>query len=314
MGGTEAAELLEVQALARLVKTQVGEIKNDTGREGLRPQHAKHLAVTRAAQFVVAQGLPHDLQVGFLIPGASYVCSVRFSNAGAMILADSEKDLRGCALKVTVADGKMHDFLMTNAEIHHAKTAVEAMWASYGLYRPGKLKKLRGIIALALKFGPATALRIVGTLSVQVKRPIESLATESYWSRSPYRFGSVVGKFRLAPDRQPSPVAANCNDLTEELCQKITQAPISFGFEIQRYADEATTPLEDSTQAWSTAFERVATLTIPQGANLREFEAVEALVFNPWTVSGEDFEPLGNMNRARRQVYAASAAARRGNA
>jgi hypothetical protein len=183
--------------------------------------------------------------------------------------------------------------------------------ASYSLYKPGALKKLLGILKLAYKFGPTTAFRIVGTLSSQVKRPVESLATESYWSRSPYRFGSVVAKFRLAPDQKPAQVKVNCSDLTEELCQRAIRGAITFGFEIQRYADETRTPLEDSTQGWSTPFERIGTLVIDQGANLREFESVEALVFNPWTVSSEDFEPLGNMNRARKHVYAASASARR---
>jgi hypothetical protein len=189
---------------------------------------------------------------------------------------------------------------MTNAELHHAKTAIEAMGSSYCLYRFGALNKLTGILKLIAKFGPVTALRIVTTLSSQVKRPIESLATETYWSRAPYRFGSIVGKFRLCPDQNSTHIEVNCSDLSEELSQRARRGPITFGFEIQRYKDEVSTP-----------FERVGTLEISQVAALPAFESVEALVFNPWTVSSDDFEPLGNLNRARKHVYAASVSARR---
>jgi hypothetical protein len=105
LGGTQDAELREIQALAKLVTAQVGELRNETGKTGLRPQHAKGLAVTRGARFVVAQDLPLNLNVGFLIPEANYGCAIRFSNAGAWVVADKEKDLRGCALKLSLADG-----------------------------------------------------------------------------------------------------------------------------------------------------------------------------------------------------------------
>jgi hypothetical protein len=38
---------------------------------------------------------------------------------------------------------------------------------------------------------------------------------------------------------------------------------------------------------------------------------VEQVAFNPWQTT-EDFRPLGNLNRARRVVYDASATQRRG--
>lgn len=310
LGGTQNTEIKEIEKLAKLVTTQVADIHSSTGTQGRRPQHAKGLAVTSAAQFIVAQDLAHDLRVGFLVPGAAYSCSVRFSNAGALVVADKEKDLRGCAIKLKIDNSKNHDFLMTNAEIHHAKNAIEAMWASYTLYQPGVLNKVRGILRLIFKFGLPTARRIVGTLSRQVKRPVESLATEFFWSRAPYRFGSVVVKFRLSPDASIESVSGHCSDLTAELSQRVLKAPVTFGFEIQRYVNEASTPLEDSTQSWPTPFERIGTLVIAQGTNMCEFDPIEKLAFNPWTVSSHDFEPLGNMNRARRHVYAASVIAR----
>ncbi|MFD8819576.1 hypothetical protein ACFV23_50920 [Streptomyces sp. NPDC059627] len=55
----------------------------------------------------------------------------------------------------------------------------------------------------------------------------------------------------------------------------------------------------------------VATLTIPaqdllDAAGQDTRDHVDTLAFNPWHAPAE-FRPLGNLNRARRVVYAASA-------
>ena len=55
----------------------------------------------------------------------------------------------------------------------------------------------------------------------------------------------------------------------------------------------------------------MATLTIPAQNTLdpngrATRERVDTLAFNPWHAPAE-FRPLGNLNRARRTVYAASA-------
>ena len=63
-------------------------------------------------------------------------------------------------------------------------------------------------------------------------------------------------------------------------------------------------------------FETIAQLVIPQQdlrtASARETETlVDNLDFNPWNTT-EEFRPLGNLNRARRTVYQASADYRSG--
>src|SRR5690242_15785384 len=88
---------------------------------------------------------------------------------------------------------------------------------------------------------------------------------------------------------------------------------------MQRFVDEVKTPIEDGTVEWEVAvspFETIAQLVIPQQdlstADARETETqVDNLEFNPWNTT-DDFRPLGNLNRARRTVYEASAAYRAG--
>ena len=77
------------------------------------------------------------------------------------------------------------------------------------------------------------------------------------------------------------------------------------------------TPIEDTAVEWKekhSPVEPVATLTIRQtditstDAQARA-AAIEQLAFNPWNTT-EDFRPLGNLNRARKAAYDASAAHR----
>lgn len=310
LGGSEAAEARIIDDLSNLVRTQVREIELHTGQKRKRPQHAKTLATTTQARFLVASDLADDMRVGFLVPGASYPTTLRFSNAGALVVGDRESDLRGFAAKVHVTDAVVHDFLCTNAEIHHAKNAYEAMWASYCLYRPGLASKLSGIGALVARVGLKSALRIIRTLSGQIKRPVVSLATETFWSRSPYRFGAVVGRYRIRSVLPPQVLAPPHDSLGEELSARSGNDAIEYALELQRYVDEATTPLEDSTIAWTTPFEMIGRFVIDRGTRLLDLDGVETVSFSPWNVGGAEFEPIGNMNRARRMVYKASQHAR----
>ena len=89
---------------------------------------------------------------------------------------------------------------------------------------------------------------------------------------------------------------------------------------LQRFRDPRSTPIEDASVEWekdASPVEPIAVLTIPQGdittleAQARS-RAIDALAFNPWNTT-DAFRPLGNLNRARKAVYDASAAVRSGN-
>lgn len=315
LGGDEASEAKVIDTLVDLVNVHIEKIRHHTGRPANRPQHAKSLVATSSVNFNVLENIPNELKVGFLATKCSYPCYVRFSNASGLMFADNEKDLRGCAVRVKIGEDKFHDLLMTNAEEHHAKDAVEAMWTSFLLYKPGILNKLAGFAKLTAKFGPITASRILKTLLGQIKIPVESLATETYWSRAAYKFGSVAVRFRLNPEQQKSEVIVQTsNNLADEFANKVSTQDIIFNFEVQIYVDEHKTPIEDSTKSWGkndAPFISIGTLVINQRADLTQFGLIDAMKFNPWNVSDSSiFEPLGNMNRARKHVYIASAKAR----
>lgn len=324
LGGSQEKEarlidqfVKEIQEVARTYEKANGRI--------MRAQHAKMLAGFTNAEFRISPEIPEDLRVGFIQPGATYKAHVRFSNAGsAFRQSDKEPDLRGVAVRVMVDETNYHDFLMTNAEQHHAKDAREAMATTVAFADTSSLAKLKGIARLVARVGPLAALRIVKTLKQQMQRSVASLATEQFFSRAPLAIGAVAVKYKLTPHAE-EPTAETLEksqnekhpepDLRKELAARLKQGDVIFYFKIQRYVDAQRTPINDATKVWNSPYETMAQLVIPrQDLETGEARANEKLIentaFNPWNVFSNEFEPVGSMNRARRRVYQASAVRR----
>ena len=298
----------------------------------LRGNHAKILAGITDARFRISPDIPADLSVGFLQPGNEYKAIVRFSNASSEFTNDDSKpDLRGAAIRV-ITEGGENDFLMTNAEQHHARDAREAMVTIMASTRkdsvadliPGKSgfeDKVAGLVGafpyLVTHLGLETARRIAGTLKTQMEREVKSLATEHFWSRAPIAIGknpenadeSVAVKYKLEP--VASDESGNSQDLGNELKERLSRDEVKFLFRVQRFVDAENTPIEDATVEWSKAsdLETIAELIIPQNAVIND-SSVDDLVFSPWRIDRTHFRPLGSMNRSRKRVYAASASLR----
>jgi catalase len=297
----------------------------------MRANHAKIIGGFTNAVFSISTNLSKDFQVGFLIPGKTYKTTVRFSNAnGAFIDDDSKPDLRGVALRIETEVG-YHDFLMTNAEEHHARDAREAIIAiQAGVEKdiiankiPGDLPPEDAIAGLigALPFlikhlGLKTAWRIAQTLKKQMKTPVESVLNETFWSRAPIAIGqnftsenSIALKYRLAPTTTKSENPIPEKDLAKKLEAELSSHDAKFFFQVQRFQNEIDTPIEDATKAWNSEFETIAELVIPKNSQLQN-ELVDQIKFNPWNIDRNHFLPIGSMNRSRKKAYDASVQAR----
>ena len=308
LGGSLKAEQALITQMEARVREAVRAAERLNGRP-MRAQHAKMLAGVRGASFRVSGRLPRGLKVGFLQPGAEYAAHVRFSSASPLVARDGLPDLRGVAVRVVVGPNSSHDLLMTNAERHHARDAREAVATLAAFAGRGAVA---GLLRLIARLGPVRALAVVSALREQMSTPVESLASETYWSPAPYAFGGTAVRFHLAPliPKPPRPVSRK--DLAVELKARLQREDIRFDFRVQRYNDAERTPLNDATRPWLSAHETVAELVLPRQELRPEDEAfVEALSFNPFHVSGPEFEPIGSMNRARARVYAVSAEMRR---
>jgi hypothetical protein len=325
-GGSAEAERLLFDRLAReLMRVQAKLKRVSRSAEFARTFHAKPVLAVRNAVLEVDEDLPQDLRVGWFTPGAEYPTTVRLSNATGLRQADLVPDLRGVALRVRVSGKESHDLLMTNYPVSHAKDARE--FVAFAKAMAGAQSRLgqafAAFVKLPLAVGPATALRMVRNVREGSRRPVRSLALESYWSRGAILWGAagpVRYLLRPAAGAPPAPEPSHSPDfLGRELGGRLRDGDVVFELCVQRFVDEHRTPIEDGSVEWTATVAPpvlVATLRIPaQDVGTVDAAAaarqVDQLVFNPWHTT-EEFRPLGNLNRARKAAYAASGAQRLG--
>ncbi|HEY5857090.1 MAG TPA: peroxidase family protein [Aldersonia sp.] len=315
-----ALDIMQVQTTARKRCS-----RGDLAYPLQRALHAKAtLAVDNAElRFFSDKDLPADLRVGFARPDAKYRTVVRFSNANSCAQSDHAPDLRGIALRVHVGADKSHDLLATNFPVSHARDArqfVEFAKRTAG----GNVSRAFGLLSLVKTFGIRETVRMVCNVSAARRQSVSSVATQTYWSRAAMTWGPAMKvRFLFKPKqdrrRDPKPDRNDPNYLSTEAARRLEHGAIRFDLCIQRYVNETLTPIEDTAIEWTEANAPavpIATLTLPQtdpdvdteDAQARADE-IDRIAFNPWNTT-EDFLPLGNLNRARKAVYDASAAHR----
>jgi hypothetical protein len=137
---------------------------------------------------------------------------------------------------------------------------------------------------------------------------------------APIKFGPYAVKFTIRPAQGTTATTDRrlTNDfLREELADRLRKADLVFDFLIQFYVDDVRTPIEDTSVPWrpeDTPLWKVAQLRIPS-CDLKDPHTSEQsgkmdkLSFSPWHTT-EDHRPLGNVMRARRVAYEASAGLR----
>jgi hypothetical protein len=312
MGGTRTWENELFRNYSAKISQIQAKIRSNSGATvPRRAQHAKTLVGVTNAEFRIAPHVPDGLLSSFFQPGAAYSASVRFSNCSGEVQPDSKNDLRGVGIRVSGEDG-IQDFLLTNGPASHARDPQQFIAVAVALASRWKLLILPRMV---LNLGISETIRILRVLQ-GASRHVDSLSAERFWSRAPIALGSIAVKYFLEPYNRPTAsVATTGNDyLRSEFRERLKREPVTFGFKVQRFVDELSTPIEDGSVVWEESIsppEEIAYLTIPQqdlnSASADEMERfVDNLEFNPWnTVDG--FRPLGSLNRARRRVYQTSA-------
>src|SRR5262249_1310744 len=170
--------------------------------------------------------------------------------------------------------------------------------------------------------GPPETIRMLRNVSAAPPQPCRSMALERFWSRGAIQWGAagpVRYQFRPAgnPPGAPDPSRTDDDYLRHEIGRRLRTGDVVYDVLLQPHVDERATPIEAGSIEWTENVSPpfpVATLTIPrQDVDSAEgrtcARAVDAMTFNPWH-AGKEFPPLGNLNRARKAVYAASAAQR----
>jgi hypothetical protein len=286
-----------------------------------RAFHAKSTLVVEDAKlrFRKEDELPANLQAGFVKPGAEYVASVRFSNASGGERDDRTKDMRGVALRVTVSPDEQHDLLLTNFPVSHARDArqfVRFAKATAG----GGLSRGAGVARLLVS-DPIETIRMLRNVS-QARTVVDCIATQTYWSRGAIRWGEKLAvRYLLEPvGRSQSPSWIDRTDptyLSREISRRLANGDVQFTLCVQLFRDEKSTPIEDTAVRWSSKDAPsipVADLIISKRDLSDAYAGLPPtgsapVNYNPWNTT-DNFRPLGNLNRARKTAYDASAGLR----
>ena len=302
--------------------------------QGVRAVHAKAHGIL-AGTLTVLPGLPAELAQGmFAVPGA-HRCLIRLSTNAGDILPDAISLPRGLALKVLDVEGARlpdaagttQDFIMVNGPVFQAPTADKFL---------GNLKMLAGttdrlegtkVAMSAVLRGVNTALEAVGISSPKVASlggaPNADPLGETYYSVTPFRYGEFVAKFSLVPvsgdltalTGTEIDASGHADAIRETVQREMRNVDGVWELRVQLCRDLERQPIEDPTRLWEeevSPFQTVARVTVgPQdswdGPRVRDVD--EGMRFSIWTGLAAH-QPLGNINRARKETYEHSAAFR----
>jgi hypothetical protein len=316
---TEWSERIAPDEAARYAQfaTQFQEIQaRKSKRYGTgRALHRKQLAAAQGT-LEVLDGLAHYAHHGLFAVPHDYEVWVRLSNGGMDRAPDKMPDIRGLALRVLGVRGNSalgngpavsQDFTLINQEAFAFSGSTEfvefAVAASHG---NGNLVKY-----LFRKYGLFGLPGQLGKMVKIVKKPFSGFATEPLFSALPMANGPYAVRVRLVPaaaNGKPEPGAGN--DWSADFAARLRKGPLHWDMQLQFFASEALTPIEDASVNWLTPYTTVARLMLPQqdlaSADAKAFaERVEHAVFDPWQALAEH-RPLGDVQRARKVVYFAS--------
>jgi len=288
-----------------------------------RALHAKSHVGLRAT-FHVLPSLDEHVGAGWLRQPGSYSAYVRYSNGSGQHQRDKTPDVRGVAIKVVGVPGKKliagmedavtQDFLAILGAATPFKNSREFLTLIKAVSGP----KLFLVPTLLAGLGPSRFGQAMGRLKSGLSRPIQSLATTQFYSALPTRWGTAAAKVSIIPQETAAPFASiTPSQLRDDLLARVKQGPLNYGLSVQFFVDETRTPIEDSSVEWLESvspFIPFARLEIPaqdplsdEGKKLEE--RINRMSFDPWHAT-EDFRPLGEMMRARKEAYRVSGMAR----
>jgi len=282
----------------------------------LRQAHVKQHACLRATLDITNSD--PDFQSGVFLNGASYNVFVRWSNGAGPGFAtgfsgprnDALPDNRAIAIKLLnvpgtkmleeEADADTQDFLFTTSQaafLTDANQALQFFTATSG-----------GFLTQSAWLGLHPSTAKLYALDTPAAGLVTDLSTTAFYTNVPQRFGSTYAKFMLGPcDNNPSKftLPGQFWYYKDRFTKDMNTGDICYSINVQLYVDDATTPIEDGTAVWNTAWTQLGTLTFAGnqqwGSDGQELFC-ENLSFNPWHTLPAH-EPVGGIQRVRKAVY-----------
>jgi len=232
--------------------------------------------------------------------------------------------------------------LFSDVLLKAAGKVPSSLYNALGFVLSGSARTLATLLLLSVFQGRLpTFLRLIKFAGKRIANPL----TTRYWSTTPYKFGDTSMKFSAVPAEFPEgPAAEGPSDdsydaLADFLRPAVAAEPVTtqpkgdspdylrgalsgrlglrgavFLFQVQLFKDDRTTPIEDPTVEWpddAAPFQTVARIWIPAQVfdTPGRMAFGENLSFTPWHAIPAH-EPLGEINRVRKEVYSELSALR----
>ena len=305
-----------------------------TGR-AVRDAHAKGYGLVRG-EVEILGGLPAEYAQGIYATPGRHDAIIRFSNGSPHAGADARLgagvglalklfDIDGPTLLADEPDTRTFDYANINAPIFFCNTVAHYLFIQelfldaptyFAQGRPGVHRFYRDFVT-----GKGTLDQddwawdeFLAFFSLS-QLPKVNLLLSSYWTMGAVRHGDYIAKVRIAPDpvfadavvRRTIDTASAPEVFRPALVAELQERPYAFDIQIQLCTDLERMPVEDVTVEWPerlSSFVTVAKLRIPQQDISGEAlaEKMDGLSFTPWRVTAQH-APLGNIMRARKEVY-----------
>ena len=310
------------------------DVRSSVKTEGraVRQAHAKSYGLLRA-RIAVVDGLPPEYAQGIFASSAEYEAVVRFSNGLAHVRPDALLGT-GCGMGIKMfgvpgpslledeRDAGTFDYAFINAPIFFCNTIRDYRHVSFkslpdALVDPvGRQSWLHQFLTDGGTLPPEQWLwdELLAFLS-NLHIPWQNLLSYTYWSMGAVRHGDYIAKVRSRPTatsleqirhRDVNPNTSR-EPFRETLVSEAREREHHFDLQVQLRTDPTRMPVQNTSIVWQeklSPFVTVARITIPaqdvsQPANL---EAADKTSIMAWRVR-ESHRPLGEIMRARKEVY-----------
>jgi hypothetical protein len=303
--------------------------------QAVRDAHAKGYGVVRG-EVEILDGLPAEYAQGIYATPGVHDALVRFSNGSPHAGADARLGTAiGLALKMFDIDGptllddepdtRTFDYANINGPIFFCNTVdhylfIQELFLEAPTYfaqgRPGAHRFFSDFVTGKGTLDQEDWAWDELLAMMKLKQiPSVNVLLSSYWTMGAVRHGDYIAKIRIAPDpvsadavvRRTIDPAVASEVIRPALVAELQERPYEFDIQVQLCTDLQRTPVEDLTVEWPeqlSPYVTVAKLRLPQQDISGEdnLEKMDALSFTPWRVTAEH-APLGNIMRARREVY-----------
>jgi hypothetical protein len=305
-----------------------------TGR-AVRDAHAKGYGLVRG-EVEILGGLPAEYAQGIYATPGRHDAVIRFSNGSPFAGADARLgsgmglalkifDINGPTMLADEPDTGTFDYANINGPIFFCNTVdhylfIQDLFLTAPEYfsqgRPGAHRFFTEFLTGkgTLEKEEWAWAEFIAFLKLS-QIPRVNLLLSAYWTMAAVRHGDHIAKVRIAPDpasadrvvQRTLDPAATEEVFRPALAAELQARPYTFHIQVQLSTDLERMPVEDTTEEWPEAlspYVTVATLRIPQQdiSSAENLEKMDTLSFNPWRVTAEH-APLGNIMRARKEVY-----------